>query len=124
MNHAAAKRSVYKQAHMLLKLVGIPFACIVLLTLILLYVIGGTDLLHFSMSQLFTWAGIRRVLIVIGGLTLITFVRHLAWHRDETPPMWFRRSGWANVLEALGLLLVIVVGVWAFLRFSVPPIQR
>ena len=124
MNLAIARRSIYKQAQMLFNLVGIPFACIFLLTIVLLYVIGGMDLLQFTFGRLFTWSGIRRVLIVVGGVTLFTLVRQLAWYRDEPPPMWLRRSGWVNVLEALALLLVIVAGVWALLRFSIVPIQR
>ena len=87
-----------------------------------LAVIGEADLLRFAGSQLLTWRGIRRVLVVVGGLTLFAWAKHLAWYQDEPPPIWFRRSVWLNVLEGFILLGVIVVGAWAFLRFAPSPL--
>ena len=111
-----------KQARIFFKLVGIPIICVTLLSLALLYVIGGTDLLRFTARQLLTWRGIQKVLIVVGGLTLLTWLKHVAWYQDEPPPMWFRRSGWLNILEGLALIAVIAVGVWAFRRYALPPL--
>ena len=103
-------------------LVGIPIICVTLLLLVLLYTIGGIDLLRFTASQLLTWRGIQKALAVVGGLTLLSWLRHVAWYQDEPPPMWFRRSVLLNVLEGLTLIAVIVVGVWAFRRYAPPPL--
>ena len=111
-----------KQGRLLFKLVGIPIICVTLLSLVLLYTIGGTDLLRFTASQLLTSRGIQRALTVVGGLTLLSWLRHIAWYHDEPPPMWFRRSVWLNVLEGLTLIAVIVVGAWAFRRYAPPPL--
>jgi len=115
-------RFVRKQVRFLFNLVGIPLILITLLSLILMSVIGGADLLRFAASQLLTWRGIRRVLVVVGGSALFALANHLAWHQDEPPPMWFRRSVWLNVLEGFILLVVIVVGAWAFFRFAPLPL--
>ena len=88
----------------------------------LLYVIGGTDLLRFTASQLLTWRGMQRALAVLGGLTLLSWLRHAAWYQDEPAPMWFRRSVWLDVLEGLTLIAVIVLGIWAFRRYAPPPL--
>jgi len=119
---ARAGRYLRNQARLLFKLVGIPIICVTLLSLVLLSVIGGTDLLRFSASQLLTWRGIQRALTVAGGLTLLTWLMHMAWYQDEPPPMWFRRSVWLNALEGLTLIAVIVAGVWAFRRYAPPPL--
>ena len=119
---ARAGRYLRKQAGLLFKLVGIPIICVTLLSLVLLYVIGGTDLLRFTALQLLTWRGIQRALTVVGGLTLLSWVRHIAGYQDEPPPMWFRTSFWLNVLEGLTLIAVIVAGVWAFRRYAPPPL--
>jgi len=111
-----------KQARLLFKLVGIPIICVTLLSLVLLYVIGGTDLLRFTASQLLTWRGMQRALAVLGGLTLLSWLRHAAWYQDEPAPMWFRRSVWLDVLEGLTLIAVIVLGIWAFRRYAPPPL--
>ena len=121
---AALKQFVRDQSELLFKIVGIPFVCIGLVSLAFLYVIGGSDLLRYALAQLFTRHGAYRLLIVVLGLALVTLLRHLAWYRDEPPPVWFRRSRWTNVLEGLVLLLVIAAGVWAFVRFGATPIQR
>ena len=117
-----AGRYLRKQGRLLFKLVGIPIICLTLLSLVLLYVIGGTDLLRFTVKQLVTWRGIQKVLIVVGGLTLLSWLRHVAWYQDEPPPMWFRRSAWLNILEGLTLIAVIAAGVWAFHRYAPPPL--
>ena len=118
----SAGRYLRKQARLLFKLVGIPIICVTLVSLVLLYVTGGTDLLRFTARQLLTWRGIQRVLIVVGGLTLLIWLRHVAWYQNEPPPMWFRRSVWLNVLEGLTLIAVIAAGVWAFRRYALPPL--
>lgn len=115
-------RYVCKQARFLFNLVGIPLILITLLSLVLLSIIGGADLLRFAASRLLTWRGIRRVLLVVCGLALFAWAKHLAWYQDEPPPMWFHRSVWLNVLEGLILLVVIVVGAWAFFRFAPTPL--
>jgi hypothetical protein len=119
---ARARRYLRKQARLFFKLVGIPIICITLLSLVLLYIIGGTDLLRFTASQLLTWRGIQRALTVVGGLTLLSWLRHVAWYQDERPRMWFRRSVWQNVLEGLTFIAVIVAGVWAFRHYAPPPL--
>lgn len=119
---ARAGRYFRKQGRLLFKLVGIPVICVTLISLVLLYVIGGTDLLRFTASQLLMWRGIRRALIVVGGLTLVSWLRHMAWYQDDPPPMWFRRSGWLNLVEGLILIAVIVVGILAFRRYAPPPL--
>lgn len=119
---ARAGRYLRNQGRLLFKLVGIPFLCVTLISLVLLYVIGGTDLLHFTANQLLTWRGMRRALIVVGGLTLVSWLRHMAWYQDAPPPMWSRRSVWLNVVEGLILIAVIVVGIWAFHRYLPPPL--
>jgi hypothetical protein len=103
-------------------LVVIPIICVALLSLVLLYVIGGIDLLRFASNQLLTWRGIRRAVTLVGGLTFLSWLRHVVWFQDEPPPMWFRRSVWLNVLEGLTLIAVAVVGVWAFRRYAPPPL--
>jgi hypothetical protein len=118
---ARAGRYLREQTHLLFKLLGIPIICVALLSLVLLYVIGGTDLLRFAANQLLTWHGIQRALTVVGGLALLSWLRHVAWYQNERPPMWLRRSVWLNVLEGLALIAVVVVGIWAFRRYAPPP---
>jgi hypothetical protein len=111
-----------KQGRLLFKLVGIPIICITLLSLVLLYIIGGTDLLRYTASQLLTWRGIQKTLTVVGGLTLLSWLRHMAWYRDEPRSMWFRRSVRSNVMGGLILIAVIALGVLAFRRYAPPPL--
>ena len=111
-----------QQSRFLFTVVGIPLACLAPLLLILLYVLGGADLLRFTFNKLMTGTSIRRVAIVIGVLTLVTWVRHAVWYQDEEPPLWFRRSVWLNMVEALILLTIIMLGIWAFYGFASPPL--
>jgi hypothetical protein len=122
MNLAIVKRYGLTQARLLSKFVGIPLVSVAALSLILLYAIGGDELVPFTVARLFTWAGLRRVLIVVIGVTLLTWVRHITWYSDEPPPMWLRGSLWLNLLEVVILLAVIGIGVWAFSRFAPPPL--
>jgi|GEM_PF-3409407 len=101
-----------------MRVVGIPLVCIGFMTAVLLFVVGGADLLRFALIQLLTPRGVERAALAIGGLILITWLRHLAWYQDEQPPMWFRRSMWLNVVEALALLAIITLGIWAIPRFA------
>ena len=85
MHGARPTRYLRKQGRLLFKLVGIPIICVTLFSLVLLYVIGGTDLLRFTVSQLLTWRGIQRALTVVGGLTLLSWLRHMAGIRMSLP---------------------------------------
>jgi len=103
----------------LFKLVGIPLICMIPLFFAVLYLLGGTDLVRFALSQL-TWKMSFKILCGITGLSLIAWLRHIAWYRNEPPPMWWRRSGWLNLLEILVLLGLIVLAIWAIPRFGGP----
>jgi hypothetical protein len=103
-------------------LVGIPFVSITLIALALLYMLGGSDLVGYSLAKLLTWDGLRRVLIAFGGLSLLTWLRHAAWYENEPPPMWFRPSIWLNIVEGAVLVGVIVLGIWAYSRCAPPPL--
>lgn len=97
------------------------YVCIPLIIgAVLLYVVGGTDLLQFGFAPLFTWGGIGRAIVVIFGIAGVTWLRHKSLYDHEPPPMWFRRSGWVNLLEALLLLAIMAGGTWAILRFTTP----
>jgi hypothetical protein len=113
-----AARYLGKQLRLVFKLVVVPFLCVACLSVLALYFLGGTDLLRFATAQLFTWGGLRRLLIVVGGLSLLTWIRHVGWYSYEPPPMWFRGSVWVNVLEAAILLGLIALGAWAVPRFT------
>lgn len=117
---AVIKRYLLRQSRLLLKLVGIPVVCAALLATILVYGIGGKDLLGLAVAKLLTPSGVRRVLIVILGLTFVTWVRHIVWYDDEPPPVWFRRSIWLNVLEFSILIGLGLLAVWAIPRFAAP----
>lgn len=70
-----------------LKRVGIAVGCSALLFLLLLYMLGGVDLLRFALSQL-TWELSFKILRVIALVTLFTWINHMVWYRDEPPPTW------------------------------------
>ena len=109
---------VPEQLRFLFILVGIPLLCLTPPSIILLYLIGGTDMLRFALRQLFTWNGAARTAVAIFGLAAVTWARHAMCYQDEPPPMWFRRSIWLNILEALILLGLVVLGIWAIPRFG------
>jgi|SRR5271166_47400 len=101
----------------LLKLVGIPLLCMIPLFLAALYFLGGTDLLQFTLSQL-TWKVSRKILWGVALLAAVTWIRHEFWYQNEPPPMWWRRSIWLNLLEIFVLLGLILLGIWAMLKFA------
>jgi len=101
----------------LFKLVGIPLACLTLLFVAVLYMLGGADLLRFTLNQM-TWKVSFKVVFAIAGLALLAWRRHVLWYRHEPPPMWWRRSSWLNILEILVLLALIFLGIWAIPRFA------
>ena len=114
MRISAARR---EPVEVLFKLVGIPIICLVPLFFAALYLLGGTDLLRFTLSQL-TWRMSLKILCGIAGLSLVTWIRHIAWYRDEPPPMWWRRSAWLNLLEILVLLSLVFLAIWTIPRFA------
>jgi hypothetical protein len=101
----------------LFKQVGIPIICLTLLFVAVLYMLGGTDLLRFTLHQL-TWKVSFKILSGIGGLALVTWIRHVFWYRDELPPIWWRRSIWLNLLEILLLLALVFLAMWAIPKFA------
>jgi hypothetical protein len=113
-------RYIRRQLRVLLKYVGVPLIVITFLSLVLLYVIGGADLLRFVAARLFTWSGMAKVLFVVSGLAAVTWLRHVIWFADEPPPKWVRRPVWLNVFEGVVLLAIVAVGAWAILRFATP----
>ncbi len=106
-----------KPMRVLFKLVGIPLICFAILFPIALYLLGGTDLLRFALSQV-TWKVSLKIVGAIAGLTLVTWIKHVAWYQDEPPPLWWRRSIWVNLLELLVLLALIFLAIWAIPRFA------
>jgi hypothetical protein len=100
----------------LISVVGIPVACGFLLAVILIYLLGGTDLLRFAIAQM-TWKLSIGFFCGIAVLALVTLGKHVFWYSNEKPPMWFRSTLWINILEFLLLLGVIVFGIWALQRF-------
>ena len=102
---------------LLFKLVVIPALCLTPLFIAVLYFLGGTDLLRFTLTQL-TWKISLRILFGLAILLSVTWIRHETWYRDDPPPMWWRRSAWVNVLEIVVLLALIFLGIWAIPRFG------
>jgi hypothetical protein len=74
--------------------------------------------LRFALGKLLTWSGLTSTIIAIGGLTIVTWVRHEVWYDDEPPPMWARHSMWLNLFESLLLIGLVAFGVWAIPRFA------
>jgi hypothetical protein len=101
----------------LFKLVGIPLICLTPLFVAVLYLLGGADLLRFTLHQL-TWKASFKILCGITGLALITWGKHVFWYRDEPPPIWWRRSIWLNLLEILVLLALVFLAIWAIPKFA------
>ena len=99
------------------KLVGIPLICLAPLFVAGLYLLGGADLLRFTLHQL-TWKVSLKILCGIAGLALVTWGRHVFWYQDEPPPIWWRRSIWLNLLEIIVLLALVFLAIWAIPRFA------
>lgn len=110
-----------QQSRMLLRLVGIPIACVTAAAFVFLGLFGGVDLLRFAFRQLLTWNGVKSTVFAIGGLIVLTWLRHIAWYEDELPPMWFRRSVWTNLIEFAILVALIALIVWGILHFGHGP---
>ena len=101
------------------KVLGIPLLCALPLFALALYLLGGVDLIRFTLSQL-TWKALGKIGAGIAGLALVTWARHARWYRDEPPPTWWRRSIWVNLLEIAILIALVFVGIRAIPRFTVP----
>src|SRR3954470_6626676 len=95
----------------LLLLVLIPLAVVFALSMITMGVLGGRQLLGFAFHQLFTLKGLAAGSATVVGITFVTLARHMVWFDDEPPPMWFRGSGWTNILEFLVLVGIVALGI-------------
>lgn len=108
--------TLQEPAKALFKLVGIPLLCSIPLFVAALYVLGGTGLIRYALTQL-TWKVVFKVLCGVVALALLVWMRHIACYREEAPPVWWRRSTWLNLLEILVLLALIFIAIWAIPRF-------
>ena len=67
---------------LLFKLVVIPALCLTPLFIAVLYILGGMDLLRFTLTQL-TWKVSLRILSGLAILLLVTWLRHETWYRND-----------------------------------------
>jgi hypothetical protein len=105
----------------LIRLVVIPMVCVFLAVLILLYAIGGMELLRLVVS-LFTLRVALKTFAGMVGLAAYVLVRHYAPgplqndYRSDSDVV-FRKSLRVNLIEALALIGVIACGIWALRRY-------
>jgi hypothetical protein len=120
------QRKFRKAVRFLALFAWLPLLVVGLLVLVLLYAIGGRDLVTYSLGLAFTAKGALRILSVFLGVTCVAWFGPIGlggffWDGVNAPTSSvLRKRWWVNATELAVLVLLALLGIWAISRFGAP----